>query len=556
MLNNYYTLVHLAMEFAGQLRGAKILQAATRVKQTFEILFETKDLSLVKVVVSCLPSDNFLYMVRMSDRTPSEDPFGKKYGGKKLKGANVFPEIVTEVVNEIAVVPNERQLYIEFSDQNFLRINLFGSAANAYFTDIDGTVINSFLKPSEKIGKRLPVLSNLVGFPENVSELSSRYSNVSGNMARRLSKCIPTVDSTLAGEISYRYYSSYGNPEDHDQIDFKLLDELLTKVKEELMNPSPRIYFLGEKSDKDDMKPVTFGLIELKHLESEEFKRYESVNECIRDFKINSDRSKRLYETKADALEKLRRKINSLHKTLMKMDSDLENASEEKYLRFGQYVMSHLVEIKRGDTSIIVEGSGTEIKLEPALTPARNAQTYFEKAKYARVSKQQIEKRKSEITKELRETEILLDQIGQRETSLLNPLRKNGIQSRSILEDGEKRSPFREFEKSGYKIFVGKDAKNNDKLTFGFAKPNDIFLHVRGASGSHVIIRNSSREFPQRPVIQFAAGIAAHYSKARSSGIVPVAYTMRKFVKKAKGQSGAVLLDREEVIFVKPGISK
>jgi predicted ribosome quality control (RQC) complex YloA/Tae2 family protein len=118
----------------------------------------------------------------------------------------------------------------------------------------------------------------------------------------------------------------------------------------------------------------------------------------------------------------------------------------------------------------------------------------------------------------------------------------------------EARTPFREFETNGYKIYVGKDAKNNDELTFGFAKPNDVFLHARGVSGSHVIIRNGSREYPQKQVLEFAASIAAHYSKARTSGIVPVAYTMRKFVKKAKGQPGAVLLDREEVIYVKPGI--
>jgi len=81
-----------------------------------------------------------------------------------------------------------------------------------------------------------------------------------------------------------------------------------------------------------------------------------------------------------------------------------------------------------------------------------------------------------------------------------------------------------------------------------------VFLHARGVSGSHVIIRNASREYPQKPIIEFAARLAAHYSKARTSGIVPVAYTMRKFVKKARGKPGAVLVDREEVLFVKPGI--
>jgi len=292
-------------------------------------------------------------------------------------------------------------------------------------------------------------------------------------------------------------------------------------------------------------------------LKSENFKKYESVNECIREFRIQYDRHQRDSDRKTDMLEMLNRKINSLRRTLLKIDSDLEKFREEKYRSFGEYIMSHLNKIKQGDTSVFVDEGKIEIKLDPALTPVRNAQAYFDKSKRARLSKQQTEQRRKEIVKELSEATTLFDQIKlQKDRDLLRSLKKKEPVSKWILSEEEEHSSFREFEKSGYKIFVGKDAKNNDKLTFGFAKPNDIFLHARGAAGSHVIIRNLSREFPQKPILQFAASIAAHYSKARSSGIVPVAYTMRKFVKKAKGDPGAVLLDREEVIFVKPEIPK
>jgi predicted ribosome quality control (RQC) complex YloA/Tae2 family protein len=539
MLNNYYTLFHLSNEFKVSLSGARVLQASTRLKHTLGILFEKENGNTAKLVVSCIPHDNFVY---------DEDS-----AGRKLKGANVLPEIVGKVVAVIGIVSNERQLYLEFTDHTFLRMNLFGSAANAYCTDADGIIINSFLKPVGNVGKRLSTSPNPVDFPMDVDDLRSRFSGTTGDMVHRLPKCIPTADSILAREISYRYYLLHGKHPDEDcdiRIDFESLALVLAAVKGELAMPSPRLYLSAR-----DGQPVAFGLIELKHLQMKDFKKYDSVNCCVRDFVIDSDRRKRTLDIKTDVMRKLSRKIDSLQRTLAKIDSDLKSNRSEKNRFFGEYLMSHLADIKQGGTSIAIAESETEIKLDPALKPVQNAQAYFEKAKHARLSTRQAEKRKKDITRELREAQSLMSQVDGQEDGNLRT-REVFLESvkESVADDERPRSPFRQFEHNGHKIYVGKDAKNNDELTFGFAKPNDVFLHARGVSGSHVIIRNSSREYPQKPIILFAASVAAHYSKARSSGIVPVAYTMRKFVKKAKGKPGAVMLDREEVVFVKPGI--
>ncbi|MFN3307356.1 MAG: NFACT RNA binding domain-containing protein, partial [Candidatus Kapaibacteriota bacterium] len=86
-----------------------------------------------------------------------------------------------------------------------------------------------------------------------------------------------------------------------------------------------------------------------------------------------------------------------------------------------------------------------------------------------------------------------------------------------------------------------------------FARPNDYWFHTRTASGSHCVLRMSGGKSPTKEIIEKAAQIAAYFSKARNSDYVPVSYTQRKFVRKAKrGETGSAVLIREDVIFVEP----
>ena len=102
---------------------------------------------------------------------------------------------------------------------------------------------------------------------------------------------------------------------------------------------------------------------------------------------------------------------------------------------------------------------------------------------------------------------------------------------------------------------VVKSAMDIDKLTFKVANKNDLWLHVQGAQGSHVIVPaiKKGEPFPRDIIIQ-AAQIAARYSSQKHSGMVPVIYTLRKYVWKKKGLApGAVHIKNEKSIMVKPG---
>ena len=105
----------------------------------------------------------------------------------------------------------------------------------------------------------------------------------------------------------------------------------------------------------------------------------------------------------------------------------------------------------------------------------------------------------------------------------------------------------------GYEIWVGRAARDNDQLTFRYAKPNDLWLHAGDYPGSHVVVRNPNRtEIPHRTVIE-AAQLAARFSQASDDLKVVVHYTQRKFLSKPKGSApGLVRLSTFRSITVTP----
>ena len=113
--------------------------------------------------------------------------------------------------------------------------------------------------------------------------------------------------------------------------------------------------------------------------------------------------------------------------------------------------------------------------------------------------------------------------------------------------------PYHEFEFRGYRIWVGKNAQANDTLTSKYSHKEDLWLHAKDVSGSHVLIKHQSgKKFP-KDVIEYAASLAAYNSKRRTESLCPVIVTPRKFVRKRKGDpAGAVVVDREEVVMVEP----
>ncbi len=106
----------------------------------------------------------------------------------------------------------------------------------------------------------------------------------------------------------------------------------------------------------------------------------------------------------------------------------------------------------------------------------------------------------------------------------------------------------------GFTVYAGKTDADNDHLSLRFARANDVWFHVKGMPGSHVVLRVEESE-PDRDTLKAAAAIAAYHSKARDGGKVAVNWTLAKNVRKPKGaKAGTVTIARESTIQVKPGV--
>jgi predicted ribosome quality control (RQC) complex YloA/Tae2 family protein len=110
--------------------------------------------------------------------------------------------------------------------------------------------------------------------------------------------------------------------------------------------------------------------------------------------------------------------------------------------------------------------------------------------------------------------------------------------------EGKNKFPdIKKVEFEGYLVQVGRDAKSNDYLTFNIAEDGDIWMHVKGVPGSHVVIR-VRENLPTPSVLKFAAELAKKNSKAAKDGSAKVVWCKRKFVKKEPGMNdGQVRVD-------------
>lgn len=120
----------------------------------------------------------------------------------------------------------------------------------------------------------------------------------------------------------------------------------------------------------------------------------------------------------------------------------------------------------------------------------------------------------------------------------------NKIINYSKFYEGKKKFPnVQKVEIDGFVVYVGKDAKSNDHLTFNMSDKEDIWMHVKGVPGSHVVIR-VRENLPTDTIIRKAGELAKKNSKASKENSVTVVYCQRRFVKKEPGMNdGQVRVD-------------
>jgi len=220
----------------------------------------------------------------------------------------------------------------------------------------------------------------------------------------------------------------------------------------------------------------------------------------------------------------------------------------------GHLILSNIQDIPHGKTSALLLDyfNNCEIKIElnKDLNPQQNAEAYFKKAVKRKL---QIRNINSQIEENKAKVSLLNEQIAHIELCAnLKELNKYEKAHSADVTGQKAGTLFREFEKLGFKILVGKSAVNNDLLIKNSHK-GDLWFHAANVSGSHVIVKQKSGFQFLPEVILYAAQLAAYYSKAKGSSMVSVYYTQRKYVRKPKGaEPGKVVIERQKSVMVEP----
>ncbi len=370
------------------------------------------------------------------------------------------------------------------------------------------------------------------------------------NYLDEIRKKYPTLGSEIIKEAKARLRS-----DSNDNI-----PDLLAEILNEVRSSDPCV-FINEPEQE-----VHIGFEKFKSLPFTEKKIFKSVADAA-----NFCLSKKHYLTYK--YSKLKLIKNHLGRELKKVSAKINNlqgviergSKEDEYNKYGNLLLTNLGSINSRMTSITVEdiftnGEKIKIDLNPKLSPQKNIDYYFDKSRSEKISftknRQLFENAKKDY-EHLKNMENSLNEIESSKEldELMKKLKIKQPQETETKEDlGSK---FKQYLiENKYRVFVGKDSKNNDLLTTRFAKQNDYWFHARGASGSHVVIKveNTKEPIPKN-VLKKAAALAAYHSKAKTAGVVPVAFTFKKYVVKKKGDpTGTVHLLREDVLLVRPEI--
>ena len=230
----------------------------------------------------------------------------------------------------------------------------------------------------------------------------------------------------------------------------------------------------------------------------------------------------------------------------------------------GELVLAYASQVRAGQKSLAAETEtgSVEIELNPKLSAIENAQAYFKEYHRAKDALSRVppllaaaqaevdyaDQMLSDL--ELAENRAEMDAVitAAREARLLPGMSSRGKRGAKGAPGGPRTVPSSE----GFTILVGRNAQQNEEITFQRAEPEDPWLHARNVPGAHVVVLSGGRDVPE-PIIQQAAELAAFYSQARSESYADVMVTPRKNVRHLRGgRPGMVTVRSERVLRVSP----
>ena len=296
------------------------------------------------------------------------------------------------------------------------------------------------------------------------------------------------------------------------------------------------------------------------------------LNKFIDNFYFSRETEETFNNCKNNALKLVTDSQKKLLNRLNSINNKLKDCEErDKYRLYGELITSNLYKLTNTHTDYIElenyydNNNLIKIPLDKKYSPNINAKHYFKKYNKLKNALQIVSVQKAETENELnyidsiifeidlasstKEIQEILDEISE------NLIKKNVSQKKKNTKNSKKKKQEKQysplhFNIDNFDVYVGKNNKENDWLTFTFANKNDIWLHTKDIQGSHVILKNSGQNVSDDTLVK-CAKLAVEHSKAKYSSNVPVDYCKVQYVKKPNGaKPGMVIFTNNKTISV------
>ena len=570
-------------ELENSIIGAKVDKVYQPSSEELVFSLRTRKQGGKKLLLSARANSPRINLTGASYENPASPPMLCMLLRKRLGGATVT-----------AIRQNgcDRILFLDFLAVNemgekenlSLAVEIMAQYSNVVLVSEDGMIIDAlkrvdFTKSSKRlvlpgVKYELPPAQDKVNILEETTDLATEriMSFPNKTVSSAILSSVMGVSPIVSRELSYIAFDEDVYVRDADLKTFSLV---LDKFKREYAHGSSRYCLLKD----EDGKPFDFSFMPITQYGGMATVEYfDNASELLDEYYSKRDSIERMTHKTAD----LRKLLQSTRERIIrKIDNqrvELKACENRETLRVSaELINANLYQLKKGESFYDIpnyydDNKIMRVSVDPALSPAQNSQKYFKEYKKTYTAEKKLTEQIEAGIEELSYLDTVLDEllraenerdVGAIKEELLSSgyIRNRSMQkSQKIKRNGQRVKqktvsslPPKEYETTdGFRVLVGRNNFQNDKLSMKSSEKLDMWLHTKDYPGSHVIIVNKNGEVSDR-AIEEAAVIAAVNSTARDAHKVPVDYTLVKNLKKPAGaRPGKVIFHENWTVYVTP----
>lgn len=548
----------LTDEFNNNYIGARVDKIYQTEKDEIMINMRSKDGSF-KVLVSASSNNPRFYVSKITKENPSEAPLfsmilRKNLSGSKLVKVEQFgfdraAQFVFSGYNEF----HEEALY-------YLVVEIMGKYSNIVLCNENHKVIDAIKRVSTVMSSKREIEPGLIyerpPVFDRVSPISVVEENLKNMMTNNadlelrdfLMRSFLGLSTEIANKILFDAAIDDKNLlKNLDENDANKFISSFIKTFEEVKekNYSFNIYKLSERKS-------AYNAINLNQYASLEKENFSSISELLDKYYYEKDQKDRIAQRSQNMRHTISANLKRAKNKLQKQKEEmLESANRETYKVYADLISSNIHKISKGLKEIKLENfydnmNEISVPLDQKLSAVQNAQKYYKRYQKMKQREIVLEKQIENTEDEINYLELVTDSIDRTDDVknldeiYFELIKNNYIKKDKKIKNKPKKIAIHSVDYDDTsKVYYGKNNLQNEYITFKVADKNDVWMHVKGFPGSHVVIKSGG--YPSDELLVFAAKIAAKNSKAKDSNKVDVDFTTRKNVKKhPSGKTGLV----------------